>query len=44
VYNLKIGISLPHFGQQATRENVIQTAKMTEQEGIDSLWVGERLL
>jgi hypothetical protein len=47
VYNLKIGISLPHFGQQATRENVIQTAKtakMAEQEGIDSLWVGERLL
>jgi probable F420-dependent oxidoreductase len=41
---LKIGISLPHVGQQATRENVIQTAKMAEQEGIDSLWVGERLL
>jgi probable F420-dependent oxidoreductase len=41
---LKIGITLPHFGQQATRENVIQTAKMAEEEGIDSLWVGERLL
>ena len=41
---MKIGLSLPHFGQQATRENVIQTAKTAEEEGIDSLWVGERLL
>jgi alkanesulfonate monooxygenase SsuD/methylene tetrahydromethanopterin reductase-like flavin-dependent oxidoreductase (luciferase family) len=41
---LKIGLSLPHFGQQATRENIIQTANTAEEEGIDSLWVGERLL
>jgi hypothetical protein len=41
---LKIGITLPHFGQQATRENVIQTAKIADKEGIDSVWVGERLL
>ena len=42
--NLKIGIVSPQLGQQATRENVLQTAKIAENEGIDSLWVGERLL
>jgi probable F420-dependent oxidoreductase len=41
---LKIGIVSPQLGQPATRENVIQTAKLAENEGIDSLWVGERLL
>jgi probable F420-dependent oxidoreductase len=41
---LKIGVSLPQAGQQATRENVIQIAKNAENEGIDSLWVFERLL
>lgn len=41
---MKIGIVSPQLGQSATRENVLQTAKMAEQEGIDSLWVGERLL
>jgi probable F420-dependent oxidoreductase len=41
---LRIGITLPQAGQQATRENVIQMAKLAEREGFDSLWVGERLL
>lgn len=41
---MKIGIVSPQLGQQATRENVLQTAKIAENEGIDSLWVGERLL
>jgi probable F420-dependent oxidoreductase len=41
---LKIGIVSPQIGRQATRENVLQTAKTAENEGIDSLWVGERLL
>jgi probable F420-dependent oxidoreductase len=41
---LKIGIVSPQLGQPATRENVLQTAKLAENEGIDSLWVGERLL
>ena len=41
---LKIGILLPVAGEQATRENVIQTAKLAEQEDFDSLWVFERLL
>lgn len=41
---MKIGIVSPQLGRQATRENVLQTAKTAENEGIDSLWVGERLL
>jgi probable F420-dependent oxidoreductase len=39
-----VGITLPQAGQQATRENVIQTAQHAEKEGFDSLWVFERLL
>ena len=34
---LKVGITLPQAGQQATRENVIQTAQQAEKEGFDSL-------
>ena len=41
---MKIGIVSPQLGRQATRENVLQAAKIAEDEGIDSLWVGERLL
>jgi alkanesulfonate monooxygenase SsuD/methylene tetrahydromethanopterin reductase-like flavin-dependent oxidoreductase (luciferase family) len=41
---LKIGILLPIAGEQATRENIIQTAKLAEQEDFDSLWAFERLL
>jgi probable F420-dependent oxidoreductase len=41
---LKVGITLPQTGQQAIRENIIQMAQEAEKEGIDSLWVFERLL
>ena len=41
---MKIGIVAPQFGQAATRENIVQTAKTAEQENIYSLWVAERLL
>jgi len=41
---MKTGIILPQFGSQATKGNVIQLAKMAEQEQFDSLWVIERLL
>jgi probable F420-dependent oxidoreductase len=41
---MKVGVTLPQAGQQATKENVIQMAKNAESEGFDSLWVGERLL
>ena len=41
---MKVGITLPQAGQQATRENIIQAATQAEGEGFDSVWVFERLL
>ena len=41
---MKIGVTLPNFGPQAKRENVLKLAIDAEKEGLDSLWVGERLL
>ncbi len=41
---MKIGISLPQAGLQATSENILHMAQMAESEGFDSLWVFERLL
>jgi probable F420-dependent oxidoreductase len=35
---------LPSAGQQATRENLVQTAKQAEEEKFDSVWVWERLI
>ena len=35
---------MPKAGSQATRENVLHMAQMAESEGLDSLWVFERLL
>ncbi|HEY7571884.1 MAG TPA: LLM class F420-dependent oxidoreductase [Nitrososphaeraceae archaeon] len=41
---MKAGILLPQTGESATRENVLFIAKEAEKEGLDSLWVFERLL
>jgi probable F420-dependent oxidoreductase len=41
---LKVGISLPQAGPQATKENMLQMAKTAESEGFDSVWTFERLL
>jgi probable F420-dependent oxidoreductase len=41
---MKAGILLPQLGDSATRENVLYTAKEAEREGLDSVWVLERLL
>ena len=41
---MKVGITLPQAGQQATRENIIHMAQNAENQGFDSLWVFERLL
>jgi hypothetical protein len=41
---LKVGITLPQAGQQATRGNVIHMAQNAECERFDSLCVFERLL
>lgn len=41
---MKIGLALPHMGEQATTENVRDFALYAERNGWDSLWTGERLL
>jgi probable F420-dependent oxidoreductase len=41
---MKAGILLPQTGESATRENILFVAKEAEKEGLDSLWVFERLL
>lgn len=41
---MKIGLALPHIGEQATAENVREFALYAERNGWDSLWTGERLL
>lgn len=41
---MKIGLALPHMGEQATTENIRDFALYAERNGWDSLWTGERLL
>ena len=41
---MKVGILLPHTGESATRENVLYIGKEAEKEGLNSVWVLERLL
>jgi probable F420-dependent oxidoreductase len=41
---MKAGILLPQAGDFATRENILYVAKEAEKEGLDSVWVFERLL
>lgn len=41
---MKVGITLPNLGPQATKENVLLTATQAEKEGFDSLWTITRIL
>lgn len=41
---MKVGISLPQAGQQATKENMLHMTQAAESEGFDSIWTFERLL
>ena len=41
---MKVGIVLPQTGEFATRENVLYIGKEAEKEGLDSVWVFDRLL
>lgn len=41
---MKVGISLPQLGPQASAENLIKAAHRAEELGYDSVWVLERLL
>lgn len=41
---MKVGVSLPQLGPQASAENLIKSARRAEELGYDSVWVLERLL
>lgn len=41
---MKVGISLPQLGPQASAENLIRVARRAEELGYDSAWVLERIL
>ena len=41
---MEAGILLPQTGDSATRENVLHIAKGAEREGLNSVWVFDRLL
>ncbi|MGB6528015.1 MAG: hypothetical protein WBF33_07890 [Candidatus Nitrosopolaris sp.] len=41
---MKVGITLPNLGIQATRDNILQTATQAEKEGFDSVWTITRIL
>lgn len=41
---MKVGLFLPQVGEHATTENILYTGTEAEKEGIDSLWVFDRLL
>jgi probable F420-dependent oxidoreductase len=41
---MKIGLTLPHIGPDASKENILKIALDAEKEGFDSVWVAERLL
>ncbi|MGB5091434.1 MAG: TIGR03619 family F420-dependent LLM class oxidoreductase [Nitrososphaeraceae archaeon] len=41
---MKIGMFLPQVGEYATKENILYIANEAEKEGINSVWVLDRLL
>lgn len=41
---MKVGMFLPQVGEYATKENILYVARQAEKEGIDSVWVLDRLL
>jgi alkanesulfonate monooxygenase SsuD/methylene tetrahydromethanopterin reductase-like flavin-dependent oxidoreductase (luciferase family) len=41
---MKFGLLLPHFGEHASRANVLDGAILAEQMGFDSVWVRDHLV
>ena len=41
---MKLGLSIPQVGVNATRENALKLAQAAEKENFESLWVQERIL
>ena len=40
----RYGLLMPHFGEHATRENLIKGAQMAEKLGFDSLWCRDHMV
>jgi alkanesulfonate monooxygenase SsuD/methylene tetrahydromethanopterin reductase-like flavin-dependent oxidoreductase (luciferase family) len=41
---MKFGLLLPHFGEHASKENLLQGSKRAEELGFDSVWVRDHLV
>ena len=41
---MKFGLLLPHFGEHANKENILEGSKLAEQVGFDSVWVRDHLV
>jgi probable F420-dependent oxidoreductase len=41
---MKFGLDLPHFNQIATRDSILDAARMAEDEGWDSVWVTDHVV
>ena len=41
---MKFGLLLPHFGEEASREKLLEGSKLAEDKGFDSVWVRDHLV
>lgn len=41
---MKFGLLLPHFGEEASREKLLEGSKLAERMGFDSVWVRDHLV
>ncbi|WP_137844723.1 LLM class flavin-dependent oxidoreductase [Microbacterium sp. 2FI] len=41
---MKFGLLLPHFGEEASREKLLEGSKLAEEKGFDSVWVRDHLV
>jgi hypothetical protein len=41
---MKVGLVVPQFGVNSTKENLITFIHLAEREGFESLWVYDRML
>ena len=41
---MKFGLLLPHFGEEASKEKLLEGSRMAEERGFDSVWVRDHLV
>jgi alkanesulfonate monooxygenase SsuD/methylene tetrahydromethanopterin reductase-like flavin-dependent oxidoreductase (luciferase family) len=41
---MKFGLLLPHFGEEASKEKLLEGSKLAEDRGFDSVWVRDHLV